>query len=133
MTGDDWVGPAHEPRAEGALVLVVDDEQDIATMTREALKDEGYTVVTAANGAEALAKARELRPAVILLDVRMPVMDGPEFLARYRAGPGPHAPVIAFAASQAGLDEARAAKVDALLAKPFELDDLHAALARLTG
>jgi CheY-like chemotaxis protein len=90
-------------------------------------------VAVAAHGGEALDRVRAQRPAVNLTDVRMPVMDGPTFVRRYRAGPGPHAPVVAFAASQAGLDEARAAGVDALLAKPFDLDDLLAIVDRLAG
>ena len=112
-------------------ILVVEDEPDIAALTAAALGDEGYAVFTAANGAEALDRLRELRPAAILLDVLMPVMDGPTFVERYRRTAGPHAPIIAFAASPMGLARAQAAGVDAVLAKPFSLDALFATVARL--
>jgi CheY-like chemotaxis protein len=115
------------------VVLVVEDDPGIADVAAAALEGAGYAVAAAANGAEALARVGEVRPAAILLDVRMPVMDGPTFVARYRRGPGPHAPIVAFAASAAGLADARAAGVDALLAKPFDVDELVATVARLAG
>ena len=61
------------------LVLVVDDDQDIRETLQELLEQEGHEVATARNGLEALALARRERPAVILLDLFMPVMDGLEF------------------------------------------------------
>jgi len=59
------------------LILVVDDDASIRTAMRELLETEGYDVTEAANGLAALGKLRAgLRPAVILLDLMMPVMDG---------------------------------------------------------
>src|SRR5687768_9997633 len=80
-------------------ILVVEDEPDIRALLCEVLAEEGYAVTTAANGAEALDTLAELRagdegPDLIVLDHRMPVLDGPNFLAAYRALPGPHAPVL---------------------------------------
>ena len=69
-----------EPRpaqpCDGATVLVVDDDADARELTRNLLAREGYRVVTAADGAEGLRLARELRPLAITLDVLMPQMDG---------------------------------------------------------
>src|SRR5688572_21928179 len=62
-------------------VLIVDDEYDSRTMLATLLECEGFGVVTAANGREALAKARKQHPCVILLDVMMPVMTGEQFRA----------------------------------------------------
>jgi CheY-like chemotaxis protein len=67
-----------QPRADSNWILVVEDDDAIRETMREILEDEGYRVATAANGVEGLARLRaeSARPAVILLDVIMPVMDG---------------------------------------------------------
>src|SRR5215510_5828996 len=75
-------------------VLVVDDNPDVRAVVRDALEGAGYAVVEAADGAAALRLVRGMRPAAVLLDVDMPVVDGPGFAAAYRALPGPHAPVV---------------------------------------
>ena len=62
-------------------VLVVDDDLDSRTLLEMALAEEGYAVLVAANGAEALTVARQSHPIVILLDLAMPVMDGFAFRA----------------------------------------------------
>ena len=66
------------------IIYVVDDDQGIRDSLADLLEDEGYTVVTATNGFDALTKLRqngEGRPCVILLDLMMPVMTGPQFYA----------------------------------------------------
>jgi CheY-like chemotaxis protein len=65
-------------------VLVVDDEPDAVYLLREFLEAKGYEVLTASDGEEALQKVKEERPHVILLDVRMPGMNGLEVLKRVR-------------------------------------------------
>ena len=57
-------------------ILVADDEEDILALTTIALRQEGYEVATAKNGAEAVAKTAEFLPDVLLLDVMMPILDG---------------------------------------------------------
>jgi DNA-binding response OmpR family regulator len=110
--------------------LVVDDDQDIAEMVRLALTDEGYEVVLAENGSEALAASLEEPFDIILLDMRMAVMDGWSFAEAYRARPGPKVPVIVVTAARDAA--ARAAEIDAdgYLAKPFSLDELFATIER---
>lgn len=63
-------------------ILIVDDDLDIRELLAEALEDQGFAAVTAANGLEAakLIRSMEIPPSVILLDLMMPVMDGYEFL-----------------------------------------------------
>jgi CheY-like chemotaxis protein len=106
-------------------VLVVDDDEGIRSLVRALLKDEGYAVETAPDGATALALLETLHPELILLDMAMPAMDGRQFIHRYRALPGPHAPIVVFVAAASG---ARSDSVDldvsASIHKPFELDDL---------
>jgi DNA-binding response OmpR family regulator len=67
-----------------ARVLVVDDEPDARELLSEFLTAKGYAVLTASNGEEALRKLKEDRPHLILLDIRMPKMDGLETLRRVR-------------------------------------------------
>jgi len=65
-------------------VLVVDDDLEVRQLFRRILEPEGYTVVEAENGREALDRLRDVSPSVILLDLMMPVMDGFEFVAEFR-------------------------------------------------
>jgi two-component system response regulator MprA len=99
-------------------ILIVEDDASTREVLALALSDEGFAVRTAPDGAEALAAIGQQQPSLVLLDTRMPVMDGREFLRSYRASPGPHAPVISLTASSAEMD------ADANLAKPFDLYEL---------
>ena len=74
--------------ASRATILVVDDEPNVRESLGDAFTDEGYAVVLAANGREALARARMLaRPCVVILDLIMPVMSGDQVYAAMRADP----------------------------------------------
>jgi DNA-binding response OmpR family regulator len=65
-------------------ILVVDDENRLVSVVKAYLEGEGYSVVTAANGSEALHQARQEKPDLILLDIMMPEMDGYEFIRLHR-------------------------------------------------
>lgn len=65
-------------------VVVVEDEHDLQFLYKLKLEREGFDVRTAGNGAEGLEVIEQFRPDLILLDLRMPVMSGPEMLARLR-------------------------------------------------
>jgi len=67
-----------------ARVMVVDDEPDAVELLQEFLTSKGYEVITASNGEEALRKVKEERPHLILLDVRMPGMNGMDVLRQVR-------------------------------------------------
>ncbi len=102
-------------------VLVVDDERDIREAVAEVLKDEGFDVIDARDGAEALSQLRAHHPAVVLLDLMMPGMNGWEFCAARKGEPELCAiPVIVISAlgRVSGIDAA------AFLQKPFELETL---------
>jgi CheY-like chemotaxis protein len=111
-------------------ILVVDDDPAILAVVAEALDLEGYTVRTAKNGADALALVAEDRPALVLLDMRLPVLDGWGF-ARTLKVLGIALPILVMTAAQ---DARRwSAEIDAqgYLAKPFELTELFGAVERL--
>jgi CheY-like chemotaxis protein len=112
--------PALAPgKAGGRAVLVVDDDQDIRDLLSDALIAEGYSVVTARHGAEALERLRPAGPALILLDLMMPVMDGLAFLAAKNADPvARDIPVIAMTAATRSHVEGAVT----LMRKPFDLD-----------
>jgi CheY-like chemotaxis protein len=107
--------------------MIVDDDRDIRESLQEILADEGYPVVTAANGREALALlARLPRPCVVLLDLMMPVMDGWEFLREVQARAVLRGvPVIVVTASHVPEKPAGAA---AMLKKPIRLEQVLQAL-----
>ena len=67
---------------DARLIMVIEDEFTIRDTLRLALEDDGYGVITAQNGKEALTKLSAVKPHLILLDMIMPIMDGREFLDR---------------------------------------------------
>ena len=119
------------------LVLVADDEQRITKLVSMALTDEGFRVVTASGGEEALAKAEEVRPDIVLLDIVMPDMDGMEVMRLIRERRP--VPVILITAKGSASDKARGLDLgaDDYIAKPFHLDELaarvRAVLRRASG
>jgi signal transduction histidine kinase/DNA-binding response OmpR family regulator len=113
---------------DGPLVLVVDDEPAIRAFLVDVLKDAGYRVLTAPDGAAALELAKEFRPDLITLDVLMPVLDGRETARRLRADPDlARTPILVV--SILGEDEDIPA--DAVVEKPIDEETLLAAVRRL--
>ena len=102
-------------------VLVVDDDRELRDLVTLALLDEGYQVVSASNGAEALQRVQRYRPDIILLDLDMPVMDGPTFAERYHALPGTHAPIVVFTAGGNAQGCAQRIRAAAYVDKPADL------------
>lgn len=69
------------------LILIVDDEQDFLNLYQMAFSQAGFMTVTASNGAEAVEVTKEKHPSLILMDVKMPVMDGVEAVLKLRKNP----------------------------------------------
>ena len=105
-------------------VLVVDDDESIRELVHMALSSEGHQVLTAPHGRAALEVIAKSPPDVILLDMKMPVMDGWEFARVYRAAPGQHAPIVVVTAAADAAGRAAEVAADGHLPKPFDLDDL---------
>ncbi len=123
--------------ASQPLVLVADDEPRITKLVAISLSEDGFRVITASNGEEALRKAEEYRPDVVLLDIVMPDIDGIEVMGQLREGRA--VPVILLTAKGSTADKAKGLDLgaDDYIAKPFHPDELaariRAVLRRSTG
>lgn len=112
-------------------ILVVDDDPEIVSFLKRGLIYEGYTVDTASNGTEALAKARESEPEFVILDIMMPGIDGIEVCKRFRQVSA--VPILMLTAKGTvadrvvGLDSG----ADDYLVKPFAFDELLARMRAL--
>ncbi len=114
----------------GMRILVVDDDEGIREFVGWALADEGYEIMAAPDGAAALKLSRKVRPDLILLDMRMPVMDGWEFARAFRAVPGLPVPVVLMTAARDAAALAAEIHADGYLAKPFDLSELLEVVGR---
>lgn len=105
-------------------ILYIDDEADIREVAAMALElDPGFEVRTCASGSDGLAAAREWQPALILLDVMMPELDGPGVLERLRQDPATAAIPVVFITARTQAHEVerlRALGARGVLAKPFD-------------
>jgi CheY-like chemotaxis protein len=110
-------------------VLVVDDEADIRATVSAMLEIEGYDVDEAANGADALHAIEARPPDLILLDMRMPVLDGWAFASELRRR-GHRTPIVVMTAARDAARWASEIAATAFVAKPFGLDDLITAVER---
>jgi len=120
-----------QPRGEGNddTVLVVDDDTSILDTVSAILSGEGYDVVSAASGQEALEAVARKRPVVILLDMRMPVMDG-WAVARALRRQGISVPIVVMTAAESAKRWADEVGAEGYLAKPFGLDELLTTVQR---
>jgi DNA-binding response OmpR family regulator len=108
-----------------AKVMVVDDEKGVRDLLHSFLKAEGYQAIMASNGEEAIELAKSESPNAILLDVKMPGIDGVETCRRLRAEEQTwYIPVIMMTAFGTTKTEATDAGADDLINKPFDLTDL---------
>lgn len=112
-------------------VLVVDDDRDIRETLQELLEQEGFEVETARNGVEALAHARREHPAVILLDLFMPTMDGLEFRRVQIQDPElARIPVVIVSAAPGMEDRITQLGVAGHLEKPLRIEQLLETVTR---
>jgi len=131
-------------------LLVVDDEPNLLRAVAACLRGEGFDVVTARSGAEALVRVAETVPDLVVSDIRMPGMDGYQLARQLRSSPRTAlTPVVFLTAKDETADRIEGFRtgVDAYLTKPFEPDELvavirsildrvqrtHAEIARLVG
>ncbi|HVD48293.1 MAG TPA: response regulator [Candidatus Limnocylindria bacterium] len=123
------------PGAKSSITVLVADDNDVAQrLCRRVLEKAGYTVLIAVDGLQAVEVALSQRPAMILMDVAMPGIDGIEAMRRIKTAI-PNQPIVIASAHSMASDRERflAAGADDILSKPFRLADLVAIVAKLTA
>jgi CheY-like chemotaxis protein len=136
---EERAGPERHQAAETTTdeqlrpyVLVIDDDESILATIREILVAEGYDVAAASSGAEAIALLGAARPALVLLDMRMPGVNG-WMVARSMRELVPGVPIVVMTAAENAARWAAEISAAAYLPKPFQLDDLLLCVARFLG
>lgn len=120
----------------GPQILVVEDNAKNMTLLRDVLRATGYRTLEAATAARALMLAIEHRPALVLMDIRLPDMDGPEVLRRLRMDERTDSiPVLAVTAQamKGDSERFREAGFDGYLSKPLDIDELLTTVAGHLG
>jgi len=112
-------------------VLVVDDDETIGELLETVLVDSGYDVAVAPGGAAALELADRFKPHLILLDLRMPGLDGRGFTRAYRKTTRRRAPIALVTAVRDAPQAAAELGAQGFLAKPFDLGEMLNLVARL--
>jgi two-component system alkaline phosphatase synthesis response regulator PhoP len=113
------------------LVLVVDDEYTIVATLTELLREEGYDVVTAHNGKQALEVLKTSKPVCCLVDMMMPLMGGAELIAAMHADPALATIPVILMSAIAREEHLEMHKVAAILRKPFGMSQLLETLERV--
>ena len=116
------------------LVLVADDDEDILLLVTTRLRRDGFDIVSARSGDEALALVRERRPALAVLDIGMPGLDGVQVLEQIRADDDLRAMLVVLLTAKAQESDVRRgfdAGADAYVKKPFSPADLSARVREL--
>jgi len=120
---------ASPPRKRSHTLLVVDDDLDMRELLQTELESEGFTVLTATNGAEAVATAKTMAPDVILMDILMPVMNGIEAIGKLKANektrPIPIL-ILTIVDNKENLIKGLEAGAQDYITKPFFLPELRA-------
>jgi CheY-like chemotaxis protein len=116
-----------------AAILVVEDDVDLAEVMELALAGAGYSVRTAHDGIDALRQVQRGIPALILLDMCMPGMDGWDFARTFRSRYGDSVPIVVVTAAEHARQRGAEVPAQGVLSKPFNLDALRAIVAKHLG
>jgi CheY-like chemotaxis protein len=121
-----------DSKPSGRTILIVDDEIGVLEVVEYILKDVGYSVASALNGRDALARLKEAKPDLIVLDFMMPVMDGGAVLKELRGDDGYRAiPVILTSAMPERTIQEKCFGYNAFLRKPYKYEKLLEAINNL--
>jgi chemosensory pili system protein ChpA (sensor histidine kinase/response regulator) len=124
--------PVREELVTAPVIMVVDDSLTVRKITGRLLAKEGYQVLTAKDGVDALQQLQEVRPAVMLVDIEMPRMDGFELTKNVRGDPATaHIPIIMITSRTAEKHRnyARELGVNEYLGKPYQEEELLGLIA----
>ncbi len=114
---------SQQEQGQGSI-LVVDDDRHVRQMIRWVLEEEGFSVQSAADGQEALEKIYMQRPALIILDMSLPLLGGDEVAAQVRSHYDGEVPIVLITADGHAEEKSRKVGAIAYLRKPFDIDDL---------
>jgi CheY-like chemotaxis protein len=114
-------------RSKSRRLLVVDDDEDWVDAITQFLQEEGFQVTSVSNGSAALEVLSRSEPMVMLTDIRMPVMDGRELLAKVREQYA-RVPVIVVSGEHAEIDDPGLAGAFRIIAKPVPVEELLSAI-----
>jgi DNA-binding response OmpR family regulator len=114
-------------------VLIVEDDQDLAEALQLVLESQGYETARAGNGREALDAIAAHMPALIMLDMSMPIMDGWQFAREFESRHGRSAPIVVISAAEKARERAAEIGADDVIPKPFNISDVVERVERLVG
>jgi DNA-binding response OmpR family regulator len=115
--------PSRVPGGKRRAILAVEDDPDIMALLSEVLTDEGYTVVSARRGADAVDVAQRTPIGLMLLDLGLPDLHGNDVLVRLKSNPNTSdVPIIVITANPQ--DVRNTSYVEAVIGKPFDLHDV---------
>jgi len=113
-----------DPALTDKLVLVVEDDSDLRQTIQWMLEDEGFLVETAADGREALDRATQRKPSLVILDMGLPIIDGNGVAAGLRSTYGNNVTILTMTADGRAAEKAQRVGAIGYLSKPFDLDVL---------
>jgi DNA-binding response OmpR family regulator len=125
--------PATSQTGVTGAILVVDDDPEIRDVVRWLLEDEGWTVETASDGRDALEQATRERPALIVLDMGLPILSGEEVAQRLQHVYDSPPPIIVVSADGRAGEKAARIGAASYLHKPFDVDELARIVRRTLG
>lgn len=133
-----WISCREERGERGSghvvKILIVEDNDDLRDLLADVLADAGFDVMAASNGAEALERGASWQPDALVIDLMMPVMDGPTFLRVRQNAPGlASLPVLVLTAHPYHFRALDGLTPTAVLRKPYDLDELIAAVEALSS
>lgn len=116
-----------------STILIAEDELSIATLLRDTLEEEGYTVVLARHGQQALDQIGAARPNLVLTDVMMPILDGPGLCRALQANPATRSIPVIIMSAVADLPALDGCHYVDFIKKPFELQSVVDTIANAIG
>lgn len=116
--------------ASGRSILVIDDDPELCALVKRILEHEGWAVVTASDGMEAMQAYELHRPRMLFVDLMMPQLDGEELL---RVLGTPRPPVVLITASVRREEVAERFGIEHALEKPFDIEDVKALARKYLG
>lgn len=115
------------------VVLVVEDDTDLRQTIQWTLEDEGLIVETAGDGQEALNRAAQRKPSLVVLDMGLPIIDGNGVAAGLHASYGSSVSILTMTADGRAAEKAKRIGAIGYISKPFDLDALITAVKRALG